>query len=110
MKGKVPAEVAPAGLKTTQLLEQLERAVHDANTVGGEFCLTDLDAAMTMLDRAEITRDGATRQRNILNAREAFDVVSRLVERLTLEPAQDQEIHDRLKTLAARLRRVAAAR
>lgn len=110
MKGKLPTETAPAALKTMQLLDQLDHAVHEANKVGGEFCLTDLDAAMTMLDRAETTRESATRERNILNAREAFDVVSRLVDRLTLEPEQEETIRERLKTLADRLRRVAAAR
>lgn len=110
VKGKPAVDATPVALKTTQLIEQLDRAVHEANKVGGEFCLTDLDAAMTMLDRAETTRDDATRQRNLLNAREAFEVVSRLAGRLTLEAEVEQTIRERLRTLSERLRRVAAGR
>ena len=110
MKGKDSAGSARTALRTIQLLEQLDRSVHEANKVGGEFCLTDLDAAMTMLDRAETTRDDSARVRNLHNAHEAFDVVSRLVERLTLEPGQEQAIRERLEILAQRLGRLDAGR
>ena len=110
MKDKGGAESARAALKTVRLIEQLDRAVHEANKVGGDFCLTDLDAAMTMLDRAETTRDDAARVRNLHNAHEAFDVVSRLVNRLSLDPDQEQTIRGRLETLAQRLGRLDAGR
>ena len=100
-----PADgTAPITLKTMELLVQLDRSVHEANKVGGEFCLTDLDAAMTMLDRAEMTREPATRERNLHNAREAFDVVSRLAQRLALEPETAALIQERLKVVSERLR------
>lgn len=110
MNGKPPADGDPAALKTMRLLEQLDHAVHEANKVGGEFCLTDLDAAMTMLDRAETTREEATRRRNLHNAHEAFDVVSRLAQRLSLERDQAEQIRERLQALAERLRRLSARR
>ena len=92
-------------LKTAELIAHLDRVVAEASKVGGEFCLVDIESANRMLDRAQVTRDPATRERNIANARHACQVVVSLSGRLSLEPELQDRIHKGLDALRVRLQR-----
>jgi hypothetical protein len=104
-RGEVPEGFS---IRTAELLEQLDRAVAEARKVGGDFCLTDIQAAMVMLDRFETSRDPEARARNLANAQHAHDVVASFVERLHLEPDQDAKVREGLAVLSKRLRALRA--
>ena len=71
-----------------------------------EFLLTDLDTALTFLDVAESTLNQATRQRNHANARRAYDTVVRLMQNLSLDDTQREQLAERLALLKSRLQNV----
>jgi hypothetical protein len=78
----------------------------DANNIGVEFLLTDLEIAMTFLDVAEVSRIPETVRRNHQNARDAYDSVLRLLHYVTPDARQQRVIDDKLRTLKARLEAV----
>jgi len=74
-----------------------------ANRAGVEFILTDLDVAITFLDVAAASTDSEVVRRNHENARTAYTAVVNLLERLSLDRPQRQEIETKLDILRARL-------
>jgi hypothetical protein len=62
-----------------------------ANHVGVEFVLTDLSAALTLLERVQSSRDGDV-GRTLQSVRRALAVVDDLLTRLTPEPNEAQVI------------------
>ena len=69
-----PPDGAPA------FLTQQARLVGAAS----DFCMVDLDMALTLLDVAATTRDPQTRERNPRNAQHALDMVLRHLSHLEL--------------------------
>jgi hypothetical protein len=68
-----------------------------------EFLLADLDAALTFLDVAKTTTNEETRKRNFQNARHAYDTVVELMQKVTLNDEQNEEIQEKLTLLRTRL-------
>jgi hypothetical protein len=88
--------------------EQLQQTLRDANTIGGAFLVTDVELALTMLDRANASGDDAVAVRNIQNAWHAYETVMDLRARLKLEDAQREHLDSRLAVLKQRLDRESA--
>lgn len=78
----------------------------DLNATGVELLLTDLDAALTFLDVAEVTGIEETARRNHHNARRAYDTVLHLLQNLRPTAEQQQLIDQKLAVLRARLEAV----
>ena len=76
------------------------------NQSGVEFLLTDLDVAMTFMDVAAASHIQATIRRNHNNARKAYDSTLQLLEKLTPNGRQRQEIETKLAVVKARLKAV----
>jgi hypothetical protein len=74
--------------------------------VGFEFLLADLDTALTFLKVAESAIDADTRERNHANARRAYDTVVRLMQNLSLDDIQSEELAQKLALLKTRLQDV----
>jgi len=75
----------------------------NSNRIGIEFILTDLDVAMTFLDVAAASSNSTVVRRNHNNARTAYTAVVNLLERLSLDKSQREQIQLKLDTLKARL-------
>ena len=73
---------------------------------GVEFLLVDLDTALTFMAIAETTGNEETRQRNYQNARIAYDSVLQLMQKVTLDNAQNEAIRKKLTLLRTRLEAV----
>jgi hypothetical protein len=71
-----------------------------------KFLLVDLDTAVTFMNIAETTGDEETRQRNCQNARRAYDTVLQLMQKATLNDAQNKAIRKKLALLRIRLEAV----
>jgi hypothetical protein len=84
------------------LLAQLHQA-------GIDMCTTDIELALTMLDRARASSDPDTQQRNLENAAHAFETVLHHLSRLALTSEQRQDIEARLAELKAKLVHTRAA-
>jgi hypothetical protein len=85
--------------------EQLQQTLRHANTIGGEFLVTDVELALTMLDRASTAGDEAVAARNVQNAWRAYETVMELRARLKLEDPQREHLDARLAVLKQRLDR-----
>jgi hypothetical protein len=81
----------------------LRETLGDLNQTGVEFLLTDLDLAMTFMDVAQTSHVPGTICRNYHNARKAYDTVLHLLETLTPDAGQRQEINAKLAVLKTRL-------
>jgi hypothetical protein len=81
-------------------------AWRDANAVGVEFLLTDLETALTFMDVAATSEVEETTRRNHENARRAYDTVVRLLRNLHPTEAEQRELDERLSALKARLQAV----
>ena len=73
---------------------------------GVQFLLVDLDTALTFMDIAETTGNEETRQRNFENARYAYDSILRLMQKVTLDDAQNEAIRKKLTLVRTRLEAV----
>jgi len=71
----------------------------DANLVGVEFVLSDLDAALIFMDVADVSGIQETVIRNHKNAHHAYDTVLRLLRNLMPDALQQQTIDTKLALL-----------
>jgi len=78
----------------------------DANQNAVDFLITDLDLAMTFMDVAKTSQIEETVHRNYNNARQAYDTVLRLLEKLRTDARQRQIIDAKLALLKTRLEAV----
>ena len=76
------------------------------SNVGFQFLLADLDTALTFMKVAESAIDADTRERNHANARRAYDTVIRLMQNLSLDDTQREELAAKLALLKLRLQNV----
>lgn len=74
-----------------------------SNRLGVELLFTDCDLAMTFLDVAANSQNPAAVQRNVENARKAYEAILRHMPKLILTAAEDQEIRSKLSELKRRL-------
>jgi hypothetical protein len=88
--------LSPVSDKTKLLLAQ-------SNERGIEFCISDLELALAMLDRAATSRDPRTVDRNRDNGCHALRVVQGLLSQLSLNESQQRRIAGPLIELRARL-------
>lgn len=80
---------------------QLRLQLHET---GANFLKTDLDVALTFTQIASEARGNVEKKnRNQANARHAFDTVSDLLSRASLNAADDRAIHDKLGRLKLEL-------
>jgi hypothetical protein len=84
----------------------LRETFGDLNQTGVEFLLTDLDLAMTFMDVAHTSHVPGTVCRNHNNARTAYGATVHLLEKLTPDARQRQEINAKLAALKTRLQAV----
>lgn len=73
-----------------------------------EFCLTDLEVALTMMDVARSTNNAETRARNRVHAHRALQTVLHHLSRLELTQSERQQVDAKVRELEARLREVPA--
>jgi hypothetical protein len=79
------------------------RVLEESNRIGIEFLRTELEAGHTFLDIADVTDVETTRKRTRQHARRAYDLVLRLMVRLNLSLADEDELHCKLNDLRRRL-------
>lgn len=77
--------------------------IHESHRAGVQFLLAELQTGMVFLDVAETTAKLENRQRNIQNARTAYDAVVRLLPRVDPLPGEKLEIELKLDRLKKRL-------
>ena len=63
----------------------------ELNRASADFLKTDVEAALTFSKIAGQTEAGVKRQRNVQNARKAYDTIVRMMKRVSLS-ARDSEI------------------
>jgi hypothetical protein len=80
-----------------------QESLNNSNRTGVEFALTDLDLALVFLDVAATSTDSETVRRNHENARTAYTTVVDLLEKLSLDGTQRQEVETKLAVVRARL-------
>lgn len=81
---------------TRQILEQTQR-------IGVQFLLTDMSAALTFLDVADVTQSPGTRQRNRDHALSAYKTVLRLLSKISPSDDERSALHEKLQVLKNRL-------
>jgi hypothetical protein len=84
-------------------MQDVRRALLAANEIGISFLIVELDTAMTFMDLAASTGVVETARRNRGHARDAYEVVMRLLPRVTPDEAQRGVIARKLAKLKARL-------
>jgi hypothetical protein len=75
----------------------------ELNAASVKFLLTDLDTALTFMDVADVTGLEETMQRNHANARKAYDTILHLMKKVTMTAQEQEEMHNKLALLKARL-------
>lgn len=78
----------------------------EANQIGVNFVLTDLDVAMTFMDVADASQNEETVRRNHANAHIAYEAVVYFLGRLTPDAGQRQVIDAKLALLRTRLQAI----
>lgn len=73
------------------------------NDSGADFLRTDLETALTYVNIARTSTNPQTVERNYRHAREAYDLVSRLLPQIKSAAPQRQTIEQKLAQLRARL-------
>jgi hypothetical protein len=79
------------------------RQIEQANRIGIEFLVTDLDVGLTFLQTAEITRLVSTRERDLEKALVVYRTVTRLLPRVVLSEDDWTEINEKLEELRTKL-------
>jgi len=79
------------------------QVVEESNRVGVQFLLADLTAALTFLDVADATGSWDTRNRNLQNARSAYETVLRLLPRVFPSVEERSALQAKLDQLKKRL-------
>jgi hypothetical protein len=92
-----------ADINYVEVVDQLNALLPQLNQAGIEMCATDLELALTMLDRARSSNDRDTQRRNVANAAHALETVLYHLSKLTLSPEQRREMQARLGELKAKL-------
>jgi len=79
------------------------RVLQESNSIGVQFLRTELKTGHTLLDIAEVTEVEATRMRTLRNAWHAYDLVLRMMNRLNLSLADQEDLCSGLHALKRRL-------
>ena len=83
--------------RAARRLDQIERT-------GATFFITDLDLAMTLTHVAgDAAKDSGKRNRNMANARHAYDDISRISHHASLTENERQDVNDKLAELRSAL-------
>lgn len=90
---------SPQPKSTRQIVEQSHR-------IGVQFLLTDMNAALTFLDVAEVSESTDVRARNRNHARTAYQTVLRLLPKISPSADERSALEQKLNTLRNRLRRL----
>jgi hypothetical protein len=81
----------------------MSEALRNANTLGVDFLLADLDMALAFMDIADTVRKPSTVTRNRENARKAYENVLRFLQKLIPDRTQKKALDDKLDLLKERL-------
>ena len=79
--------------------EKWQRTRKDYQLVRDQFVLTELDLAITFAERALLSRNTDTTQRNILLAQEAYSVANRFLSQASLTWKMKQDLQGRIAKL-----------
>lgn len=77
--------------------------MHESHRAGVQFLMAELQTSSVFLDVAETTSRLESRQRNVKNARTAYDAVVRLLPRTEPLPDERADIELKLERLKKRL-------
>jgi hypothetical protein len=88
---------------TPKVVAQLAGNVAALRDTGVSFLISDVELALTMLQRAADARDPEARARNVRYATHAYQTVQRLSGKLQLDEKQQRAIDSLLETLKAAL-------
>jgi hypothetical protein len=73
-----------------------QQLLEDMNQNVVEFLMADLDSALAFAQRASgLNIDPETRRRNLINARKAYDTVTRLREKIRLDSEQQSDFDEK---------------
>lgn len=86
------------------MFNHVDEAIRQANASSVTLLFTDIALAQTMLDRAELSRDGETRERNLNHATKACESVHHFMRRLRLTDDETCSLTEKIEALRARLR------
>ena len=75
-----------------------------SNRVGVELLFTDCDLAMTFLSMVATTRGPDVSQRNLQNARKAYEAILHHTPKLVLSAAESRDLRNKLSELRRRLK------
>jgi hypothetical protein len=81
----------------------MSEVLRNANTIGVNFLLADLDMALAFMDVADTALKPSTVTRNRENARRAYDNVLRLLQKLCPDHRQKKALDGKLDLLKTRL-------
>jgi hypothetical protein len=97
-RGKDSRFIAPKRLAQDLIESKLQ-----FNRAGIDFLKIDLSAALTFSHAALTTDDPAKKQRNRRSARKAYDMIARMVKKVTLSEMDAAEITHSMKRLKSDL-------
>jgi hypothetical protein len=83
--------------------KSIHEAISESNRAGVQFLITDLEAALTFLDVADVTHSDENRARNRGNAMTVYETVLRLLPKVTPTEDERQKLEDRFSRLKKRL-------
>lgn len=89
--------------------DPIQSNISQANEIGVDLMITDAKTALTLLDLAETTRNPGDRARRVEEAHRAYRTIQRFLARLSPSPGQREVLAEKMKVLAARLRRSGVA-
>ncbi len=95
--------------KAGVLALRLARVSSETNSRLVQFCLTELDVALTMARIAGTTNHPNIRQRTLSMSRRAYSKAVEGLPRLTLTPIQEREVADKLAAVQACLLEIGVA-
>jgi hypothetical protein len=85
------------------IFSKLGESIRESTAAGFELLLSDVQLAHTMLDRAAVTQDRASCERNVQNAAHARDTIQHLMSRLNLDESRRTQLEEGIRSLETRL-------
>jgi hypothetical protein len=91
-------------MNTTRVYKESWQRIEQANRIGIDFLVADLDVGLTFLQIADVTRSPATRTRDLDKALQVYRTVKSLLPRLFLSADDGKVINRKLAELRLKLK------
>ena len=93
------------GKGASELRSDLLQNIDDARRNQAEFLKVDLDTSFAFVDRAALTGNPETRERNLQNARNGYDTIRRALDGGCLKGEDAEELSAGLRALEEKLKK-----